>query len=126
MASSVSSSIVRAPSPIRCSLARGPPDRDDLELAFRLLGAKDLLVELADARLRYLGHKRPALGNPPARNPVTEPRSQLLWARLFTLDQYDARERALVPSRVGHRHDRRLEHGRVGHESVLELDRRDP
>ena len=40
--------------------------------------------------------------------------------------EHDARARPLAPLLVGHGDDRRLEHVGVGHDLVLELDRRDP
>src|SRR5262249_37996604 len=88
-----------------------------------------LLVELADARLRHFLDGGPALGNPPAGDPLGKELLELpdrLVGHGHARLQHHAGERALVPARVGDADDRRLDHLRVGHELVLELDGGNP
>src|SRR5262245_50962809 len=51
---------------------------DDAEAPFRVARAEELLVELADARLRHLVDEGPALGHPPLRDATREERLQCL------------------------------------------------
>src|SRR5262245_26264962 len=87
---------------------------------------EDLLVELADARLRHLFDEGPSLGELPARDARIEEGAEVVGTHVGVGLQHDAGERPLGPLRVRHRDDRGLDHRRVGHQVHFELDRRDP
>src|SRR5262249_11296130 len=87
---------------------------------------QELLVELADARLRNLGHNRPALGQPPARDPLSEVRAQIVERQLGLVTRHYAGERPPLPALVRNPDDTRLEHVRVPHQRVLEVDGGNP
>ena len=98
-----------------------------LELALRELLAQDLLVELADARLRDLLDEGELVRHPPLRDQRRRgARAAPPASRLAPSLEHDAGQRPLGPALVGLRDHRRLEHVRVRHQRVLELDRGDP
>src|SRR4051812_41109989 len=88
--------------------------------------AQDLLVELADARLRHLVDEGPPLRHPPLRHPVGEPGLQLLRRGRLALVQHHRGERSLLPALVRHPDNDRLADRRVRHQRPLELDGGDP
>src|SRR5262245_16831663 len=85
--------------------ARASHELLDVELAVRETRAEHLLVELPDAGLRDLRDERPPLGKLPARDPLLEEGAEILCAHGRFFAQHHARERSLLPLRVGHRDD---------------------
>src|SRR5438132_4507305 len=90
------------------------------------LGPEDLLVELADAGLRNLRDELDAVGEPPLGEARLEVRAELVGGHRRALLHDDESHGPLAPFRVGHADHRRLEHRRVRHQCVLQLDRGDP
>jgi hypothetical protein len=95
----------------------------DLELARGVQPAQLLLVDLADARLRQLGHERPVLGQPELRDSRTQKLTQGAGVGASAWSRNDHGERAFFPARVGHADHSGFEHRFVRRELVLEIDR---
>src|SRR4051794_28275746 len=74
---------------------------DGLELALFEALAQDLLVELADARLRHLVDERVVLGDPPLGDARGEVLAQLRGRDVLAFLEHDAGERPLGPALVG-------------------------
>ena len=96
------------------------------ELTLFVAAPQHLLVELAHRRLRHLVDEAPPLRHLPLGDVLAEERGQRRGVDTRTRLAHDARERALVPARIGHADDARLDHVGMGHQQVLELDRADP
>ena len=108
--------------------ARGRAQRrPTVERAVGVLGAEPLLVELADRGLRHRLDERPPLRQLPAGDRAW-PGSRAARSAVTdcALAEHDRREWTLAPPLVRHADDARLEHRRVRHQRVLQLDRADP
>src|SRR5436309_3836735 len=98
--------------PARLRRSAGIPDRrrsHDRERPLGVARPQQLLVELADARLRHLVDEAPALGDPPSGDALGEERLERVRARAGAGPRHHAGERPLLPARVGHTHHRGLE-----------------
>src|SRR5205807_223922 len=81
-----------------------------------------LLVELADAGLGYLGDQRPPFRQLPSGYPSGEELAELVEAGRGD----HCRKWTLAPVLVRYADHARLDDRRMGHQTVLQLDRGDP
>src|SRR5436305_2388455 len=81
-------------------LALGRPHRLALQLPVRQPLAQDLLVELADARLRHLVDERDLVRQPPARHARCQVVTQLVGRDVRPLTAHHACQRPLLPALV--------------------------
>src|ERR1700691_2919525 len=89
-------------SPARSPLRPDAAGQDaSLELAVVQARAQDLLVELADARLRDLGDERELVRQPPFRDARAQVLDQRVDVGLRTVAQHHAAQRSLRPALVG-------------------------
>src|SRR5512146_853631 len=84
------------------------------------------LQELSHGRARDLVHEDERVGEPEPGEERLQVFAELLLRGARALLQHHARDRSFIPLRVLHRDHRRLLHGGVAHERVLEIDGADP
>src|SRR5262245_50624921 len=97
-----------------------------VEAALGVLGPDSLLIELADRGLRHRLDEGPPLRQLPPGDRRAEEVAQVLRGDRVALTDHDRRKWTLAPPLVRYADDARLQHGRVGHQRVLQLHRADP